>query len=112
MNYIGKEISTQPGRKTLFVVVGTFLVCFPILSHLYVIVTISLSNWRRIPPEVTLSLFEKTPLVIAHVPIALIAAVLAYTSCSWQKKIRATRLAAFMWTTAAVSGHVLALVFC
>ena len=112
MNHIAKEVSTQPGRKTLFVVVGTFLVCLSILSDLYVIVAVSLCNWRKTPPEVTLSLFEKTPLVIAHVPIALIAAVLAYTSCSWQMKIRATRLAAFMWTIAAVSGHVLAAVFC
>ena len=112
MNPIAKEVSTQPDRKTLFAVVGTFLVCLPILSQFYVIVANSLSVWRKTPLEVTLSLFEKTPLVIAHVPIALIAAVLAYTSGSWQTKIRATRLAAFMWTTAAVSGHVLAAAFC
>jgi len=98
----------KPFVATAFI----FAVCLPLLSSLYGIAAASLFNMHVMSFETIRLLFEKRSLLIAHVPILLLAAVIAYTYSRWQSIIRSSRMGAFMWTIAAVSGHVLAAIFC
>lgn len=88
------------------------MVCLVVLSRLYEIALVSLSRWGLVTFETVRGLFEKMPLLIAHVPIVILAAGFGYLY-GWSKRdSRVSRRAALAWTSVAVSGHVFTVVFC
>ena len=104
------DLETQETR--IWIVLLTFLVALLILSRVYEIVAVSLSAWRFIPTVTVRGLFEKQPLLIAHIPILFFAGLAAYTLPHWKAIFGSTVLAALSWTAISASGHVLAAVFC
>ena len=102
----------QTRKHRTWLVGVTFVVALLILSRAYKLVAVSLANSHIISIASCRGLFEKQPLLIAHIPIALAAALAAYTLGHWKSVIGSTIRAAFSWTAISVSGHVLTLIFC
>ena len=102
----------QTRKHRTWLVGVTFVVSLLILSRAYDIVAVSLANSHIISIASCRGLFKKQPLLIAHIPIALAAALAAYTLGHWKSVIGSTIRAAFSWTAISVSGHVLTLIFC